>query len=113
MDIDPAIDRDMDGAMEADGTQMTDIFSGLFCEVQAPLLQAPSHGSLPSHLSKTHVTKKKRELAATHTSLYQATRPYNIPVSEHATHKVMHKLEFFGSEQQQAPDDALAGYVDR
>jgi len=126
MDIDPMCDRD--GAIAAassgssphkpplrqgeTGTEAArDIYSGLFRELEGPILQAPPQLVPSTPVTKTRA-KKKTTLPATRTSLRQAARPSNIPVAERATLKLMRELEFVSSQQQQAPDAAVASYID-
>jgi hypothetical protein len=111
MDINPVADRDVAGSLEAEDGHSTDIYNGLFHELPAPILLSPPQASPSSRLSKTRVPRKKT-LAAMRTSLRQAARPCTVPVDERATHKLMRELEFVSSQQQQAPDAAVAEYVD-
>ena len=106
MDIDPMCDRD--GAIAAassgssphkpplrqgeTGTEAArDIYSGLFRELEGPILQAPPQLVPSTPVTKTRA-KKKTTLPATRTSLRQAARPSNIPVAERATLKLMREL---------------------
>jgi hypothetical protein len=112
MDINPVADRDVAGSLEAEDGHSTDIYNGLFHELPAPILLSPPQASPSSRLSKTRVPRKKKTLAAMRTSLRQAARPCTVPVDERATRKLMRELEFVSSQQQQAPDAAVAEYVD-
>ena len=91
---------------------MVDLYSGLFCELLEPILKVPKLPTPPGCAPKNHGARKRRTLAAMHSSLYQAARPSPIPMAERATCKLMRELEFINSQQQQAPDAAVAEYVD-
>jgi len=111
--LSPGRDAYDDDAAQTDGGQPpADLYSGLFRELPEPILQAPKLPTPPPRAPKNRGAGKRSTLAATRSSLRQAARPSPIPVAERATRKLMRELEFINSQQQQAPDAAVAEYVD-
>ena len=123
MDIDTATERGPATAMvmtesprappegHGEGSQQQpNLYTGLFRELSAPILQAPT--APPPCSTMPRERKAKKPPVSTRSSVRLAARPSSVPVAHRAQHKLMRELSFIDSSQQQAPDAAVTEYLD-
>jgi len=118
MDIDTATERGPTAAAMTsspagvpppppENQQPPNLYTGLFCELPAPVLQAPAPGE-PAPRAR----KMKKPTVSTRSSSRLAARPSAVPVAQRAQRKLMQELSFIDNNQQQAPDAAVTEYLD-
>ncbi|KXG24091.1 hypothetical protein SORBI_3008G184300 [Sorghum bicolor] len=118
MDIDTATERGPTAAAMTsspagvpppppENQQPPNLYTGSFCELPAPVLQAPAPGE-PAPRAR----KMKKPTVSTRSSSHLAARPSAVPVAQRAQRKLMQELSFIDNNQQQAPDAAVTEYLD-